>query len=154
MLWLLKARAKYHFDLSWHYQTFTSTVCMRCSSSSPINFHNTPNWVERAGCKRLTFNKSHTPVKLQVVNLYKCFIRGVQGVQKTGTRFDTLSEIAESMFPPASLRRNRQPTEDHRNRTRWFIGAVAALGADTGMLSGEPITDTTCDAFSIFHLSQ
>ena len=70
---------------------------------------------------------------------------------------NTLSDFAETFFPPESLpgttRRRRSVNEDEpHNRTRRLIGAVAALAAGTGLTLGEAIKIAGCIALSIFNL--
>ena len=78
-------------------------------------------------------------------------------VNEAQSGLNTLSEIAESFFPPvASLGTPRQrrsiDEESPHNRTRRLIAAVAALGAGNGFILGEPIKDAACNALSISNL--
>ena len=89
-----------------------------------------------------------------MVNMYKCL---KQEVSEAQIELTTLSEVAESFFPPDSAqgttRQRRSLDEDEpHNRTRRLIGAVAALAAGTGFILGEPIKDAACNALSIFNL--
>ena len=80
-----------------------------------------------------------------------------QEVNEAQIELNTLSDVAESFFPPETspgtirLRRSINEDEPH-NRTRRFIGAVAELAAGTGFILGEPIKDAACNALSIFNL--
>ena len=110
--------------------------------------------VEQAGCNNITYNESHIPVTQQMDNMYNC---RKQEVNEAQLELNTLSDVAESFFPPesspGSTRQRRSKDEDEpHNRTRRLIGAVAALAAGTGFILGEPIRDAPCNAFSIFNL--
>ena len=108
--------------------------------------------VDKAGCNNITFNESHIPVTQQMENMYF-----KQEVNEAQLEFNTLSDFVESFFPPESspgstrCRRSRDEDEPH-NRTKWLIGAVAALAAGTGFILGEPIEDASCIALFIFIL--
>ena len=110
--------------------------------------------IEQAGCNNLTFNESHIPVTQQTDNMYK-YLK--QEVNEAQIELNTLSDVAESFFPPESSpgttrqKRSLDGDEPH-NRTRRLIGAVAALAAGTGFILGEPIKDAACSALSIFNL--
>ena len=58
-----------------------------------------------------------------------------------------LSEITKSFLPQIHRRE-----EASVKRTRRFIGAVAAIGAGTGLILGDPIKDAACTALSIFNM--
>ena len=80
-----------------------------------------------------------------------------QEVNEAQIELNTLSDVAESFFPPESspgtTRQKRSLDEDEpHNRTRRLIGAVAALAAGTGFILGEPIKDAACSSLSIFNL--
>ena len=66
-------------------------------------------------------------------NMYK-YLK--QEVNESQLELNTLSVVAETLFPPESLpgptRRRRSADENqHPNRTRRLIGAVSALAAGT-----------------------
>ena len=110
--------------------------------------------VTQAGCNNNTFNESHIPVLQQMENMYNHLKTEISEAQ---SELNTLSAIAKSFFPPESsprTSRQRRSTveEEPHNRTRRFIGAVAALAAGTGFILGEPIKDVACNALSIFNL--
>ena len=89
--------------------------------------------VEQAGCNILTFNESHIPVTQQMDNMYK-YLK--QELIEAQLEVNTLSDVAESFFPPESssgtTRRRRSIDEDEPHNTiRRLIGAVAALAAGT-----------------------
>ena len=80
-----------------------------------------------------------------------------QEVNETQFELNILSDIPQSFFLPKSspgnTRRRRSKDEDEpHNRTRRLFGAVAALAARTGLIIGEPINDSACNALSIFNL--
>ena len=80
-----------------------------------------------------------------------------QEVNEAQIELSTLSDVAESFFPPESLpettrQRHSLHEDEPHNRTRRLIGAVAALGAGTGFILGEPIKDAAGNAVSIFNL--
>ena len=86
--------------------------------------------------------------------MYKYF---KQEVDEAKLELNTLSDAAESLFPPElspeTTRRRRSMKEDQlRNRTRRLIGAVAALAADTGFILGELVKNAACNALSILNL--
>ena len=110
--------------------------------------------VEQSGCNNLTFNESHIPITQQMDSMYK-YLK--QEVNEAQLELNTLSDIAESSFPPesspgATLQRRSMDEEAPHNRTRRLIGAVAALAVGTGFILGEPIKDAACNALSIFNL--
>ena len=110
--------------------------------------------VTQTGCDNNTFNESHIPVLQQMENMYNHLKAEITEAQ---SELKTLSAIAASFFPPiASLGTSRQrrstAEEEPHNRTRWLIGAVAALAAGTGFNLGEPIKDVACNALSISNL--
>ena len=110
--------------------------------------------VTQAGCNNNTFNESPIPVLQQMENMYNHLKTEVNEAQ---SELNILSAIAESFFPPtASLGTSRQrrsnAEEEPHNRTRWLIGAVAALASGTGFILGERIKDVVCNALSIFNL--
>ena len=110
--------------------------------------------VEKAGCNNITFNESHLPVLQQMENMHNHLKSEVNDAQ---SELNTLSAIAESFFPPvASLGTPRQrrsfDEEEPHNRTRRFIGAVAAFAAESGFILGEPIKDAARNALSTFNL--
>ena len=110
--------------------------------------------VEQAGCNNITFNESHIPVTQKMDKMYKYL---TQKVNESQVELNTLSDVAESFFPPesspATARRRRSVNEDEpHNRTRRLIGAVAALAAGTGFILGEPIKDAACNAHSFSNL--
>ena len=109
--------------------------------------------VVQAGCNNLTFNESHVPVTQQM-DMYKYLKQELNGAQ---FELNTLSDVAESFFPPESssvtTRRRRSIDEDEpHNGTRRLSGAVAALTAGTGFIPEETLKDAACNAFSIFIL--
>ena len=78
-------------------------------------------------------------------------------INEAQSELNTLTAIAKSFFSPTAFlgtSRQRRSTaeEEPHNRTRWLIGAVAALAAGTGFILGEPIKDVACNALSIFNL--
>ena len=110
--------------------------------------------IEQAGCNNVTFNESHIPVTQQMDNMYK-YLK--QEVNEAQLELNTLSDVAESFFPPESSsetthRRLSIDEDGPHNRTRRLIGAVAALATGTGFILGEPIKDAACNALSIFIL--
>ena len=103
--------------------------------------------VEQARCNIMTFNESHLAVTLQMDNMYNCL---KQEIYEAQFELNSLSDVAESFFPPESLpgttRRRRSMNENQpHNRTTRLISAVAALVAGT---------DAACNALSIFNLSE
>ena len=87
-------------------------------------------------------------------NMYK-YLR--QKLHEAQLELSTLSDIAESFFPPESspgtTRRTRSIDENvPHNRTRQLFGAVAALATGTGFILGEPIKDAASNAL-IFYLN-
>ena len=110
--------------------------------------------VEQEGCNNLTFIESHISVTQQLDNMYK-YLK--QELSEAQLELNTLSDLGESFFPPERLSRTsrgrRSIDEDEPyNRTRRLIGAVAALAVGTGFILEEPITETACNAISIFNL--
>ena len=110
--------------------------------------------VEQAGCNNITFNESHIPITQQMDNMYKCL---KQEVNEAQLELNTLSDVAESFFPPESspgtTRQRRSMDEDEpHNRAIRLIGAVAALAAGTGFILGEHFKDAACNALSIVNL--
>ena len=110
--------------------------------------------VEQAGCNNVTFNESHMSVTQQMDNMYK-YLK--QEVNEAQIELNTLSDIAESFFPPESspvtTRRKRSTDEDEpHTRTRRLIGDVAALAAGTEFILREPIKAAACNALSILNL--
>ena len=80
-----------------------------------------------------------------------------QELNKAQLELNTLSDVAESFFPPESsfgtTRRRLSIDEDEpHNRARRLIGAVASPAAVTGFILGEPIKDASCNTLSIFNL--
>ena len=77
-------------------------------------------------------------------------------ISEAQSELNILCAIAESFLPtkssPRTSRKRRSTAEEEpQNRTRWLIGAVAALRG-TGFILGEPIKDVACNALSIFIL--
>ena len=73
--------------------------------------------VEQAGCNSITFNESHIQVTQKMDNMYKYLKQEVNEVQ---LELNSLSDVAESFFPPESLpettRQTRSIDEDeHHN---------------------------------------
>ena len=106
--------------------------------------------VGQAGCNNITYNESHIPVTQQMGNMYN-YLK--QEVNEAKLELNTLSDVAESFFPPESSsgttgRRRSIDEDEPQNRTRRLIGAVAALAAGTGFILGEPIEDAACHALS------
>ena len=58
--------------------------------------------VAQAGCNNITFNESHIPVTQQMDNMYK-YLK--QEVEETQLVLNTLSNVADSFFPPESAPR-------------------------------------------------
>ena len=89
--------------------------------------------VEQAGCNNPTFNESHIPITQQMDNMYK-YIK--QKVNETQLELKTLSDVAESFFPPESLsgttRQRRSIDEDEpHNRTRQHLPRHLPLKQDS-----------------------
>ena len=110
--------------------------------------------VEQAWCNNLTFNESHIPVTQQKDNMHK-YLK--QELNEAQLELNTLSDVAESFFPPksspgATRQRRSMDEEAPHNRTRRLIGAVEALAAGTGFILGEPIKDAACNTLSNFNL--
>ena len=75
--------------------------------------------VEQAGCNKVTFNESHISVTQHMDNMYK-YLK--QEVNEAQIELNTLSDVAESFFPPESspgiTRQRRSLDEDEpHNRT-------------------------------------
>ena len=110
--------------------------------------------VAQAGCTNLTFNQSHVPVTHQKDNKYK-YLK--QELNEAQLELTTLSDVAESFFPPESSsgttrRRSSMDENGPHKWTRRLIGAVAALVAGTEFILGEPFKVAACNALSIFNL--
>ena len=110
--------------------------------------------VAQAQCNCITFNESHILVTQQTDNIYKY---PKQENNEAQLEPNTLSDVAESFFPPklstgnSRQRRSIDNNEPH-NRTRRLIGAVAAIAAGTRFILGEPIKVAGRNAPSIFNL--
>ena len=80
-----------------------------------------------------------------------------QELNEAQLELNTLSDVAESFFPPESssgtTRRRRSIDENEpHNRTRRLIHAAAALASGTGFILGDPVKDAVSNALSIFSL--
>ena len=62
-------------------------------------FSRMQNRVEQAGCNNITFTESHVPVIPQMDNMYK-YLK--QEANEAQLELNTLSDVAESFFPPES----------------------------------------------------
>ena len=88
------------------------------------------------------------------MDMYKYLKQELNGVQ---LELNTLSDVAESFFPPDSssgttCRRRSIDEDEPHNGTRRLIVDVAALTAGTGFILEEPIKYAACNAHSIFIL--
>ena len=80
-----------------------------------------------------------------------------QEFNEAQVELNTLSDVAESFFPPesspgATRQRRSMDEEAPHNRTRRLIGAVEALAAGTGFILGEPNKDAACNTLSVFNI--